>query len=98
MVITDNETKQTFNIETNGILGAFIGQELSSTNSDTSGLMLGAVNGREVIKLLAGCLNMVYHATGNSNEANTAISMARKIAEQAHKTGSFTKGYSNDER
>ncbi|MEC0276893.1 hypothetical protein [Peribacillus frigoritolerans] len=83
ILITNNKTGDVTNFDTNGILAAFISKELPN-GSDTSQFVLGDMEGKEVIKLLAGCINTIYHVTNEEN-ANQIVYMATKVARQAVK-------------
>lgn len=66
-------------IETNGIIGAFIGDEVA-TGSDTSQFLLGEMDQKERIKLLAGCINMIYRTADHEGEADLIVNLAAQVA------------------
>lgn len=94
VTIKDNETGRTEEFETNGILGSFINREFEG-GSDTSQFIQGHIKTeKELIKLLAGCINMVYFVTADTNTADKYIEVARKVASEGYKQkDNYRKGY-----
>lgn len=85
ITIKDHTTGSINEFETDGILGAFIDKEVSPGNTDTTQFALGKLEAKEVVKLLAGCTNMVYHLTEDTVTATNLIKVSNKVAFEGYK-------------
>lgn len=92
-IIRDNETGEEKEFNTNGMLGAFINKEFGVGNSDTTQFLLGSFSGKELVKLLTGCMNMAYFTLKNEKEADEAIQVASIVAKMGFKQNTYRKGY-----
>lgn len=94
VTIKDHVTGETDIFETEAILGAFI-NELVETGSDTSQFIMGYLgNEKELMKLVAGCINMVYFTVPDTAKADKYIDIARMVASEGFKLKqNYKRGY-----
>lgn len=85
VTIENHLTGEVATFDTNGILGALTDKESAPNGSDTTQFALGRFDTKELIKLLAGCTNMVYHLTNDPVKAKKIIELAQKVAYEGYK-------------
>lgn len=85
IAITDHQTGATNTFETNSTIGAYTAKEYGEDKSFTTHYALGAMTPKELIKLVAGCLDSVYRSIGDEVVADEMIKMAHHLAKAGYK-------------
>ncbi|MGA4519249.1 hypothetical protein ACPA0F_18485 [Solibacillus silvestris] len=85
VTIKNNETGETQHFETDAFLGALKGNTPPTGGSDTTQFILGfPMVEKELVKLVAGSMNMVYRSVGQT-KAEHLLYLANKVAKHGYK-------------